>query len=161
MSKSESINRREFVTFIVGALGSLMGAVIGLPAISYLIAPALNKQKSEAWIPMGKADSFETGVPTLVNFTRTKINGWEKTVNSYGVFVNRRPDGSHLVISNICTHLSCRVNWKEDLREFVCPCHDAHFDVEGAVVSGPPPEPLRIFETKIEEETLFIKFQEG
>lgn len=157
MSKSTHLSRRDFVTITVGALGSIIGAVIGLPAIGYLISPALSSQKTDAWVDLGKLESFPVGVPTLVTFTRTKVNGWEKTVNSYGVFVIRKEDGSVEVFSNICTHLSCRVNWKEETKEFICPCHDAHFDIQGKVSSGPPPRPLDKYETKIEDGKLAIR----
>jgi Rieske Fe-S protein len=53
--------------------------------------------------------------------------------------------------------LSCRVNWKTDKLEYACPCHDGFFDIEGVVVSGPPPKPLYRYETKIEDGTLYIK----
>jgi len=138
-----------------------MGAVIGLPAIGYLISPAARAQKKEAWIPLGPLENYPIGTPTLFNFTRTTINGWEKTVNSYGAYVVRFSPDHLKVYSNICTHLSCRVNWKEDIKEYVCPCHDGHFDAEGRVTAGPPPQPLHEYETKIEDGNLFIHFVEG
>jgi Rieske Fe-S protein len=158
------MNRREFVQVVTGCLGALMGAVIGLPAIGYLISPATKRQESEAWIPLGVLENYPVGVPTLFNFTRTKTNGWEKTVNSYGVFVVRGADNSVMVISNRCTHLSCRVNWSEEKQEFLCPCHDAQFDINGKVLGGPPPRPLDTYANdtvKIEDGNLFIFFQEG
>ena len=60
-------------------------------------------------------------------------------------------DGQNVkVFSNVCTHLSCRVTWHEDRSGFFCPCHDGLFNIDGAVVSGPPPRPLDQFQTKIE-----------
>lgn len=41
-----------------------------------------------------------------------------------------------------CTHLGCLVRWDSAKEEFLCPCHAAVFDENGAVVSGPPPAPL-------------------
>ena len=53
-----------------------------------------------------------------------------------------------MVFSNVCTHLGCRVNWEADKNEYVCPCHDGHFGLDGKVVSGPPPRPLDVYQTK-------------
>jgi menaquinol-cytochrome c reductase iron-sulfur subunit len=161
MSGSNQISRREFVTITVGTLGTIMVAAVGIPAIGYALGPSLKASKVDAWIPVGKVDDFPTGIPTLVNFTRTKVNGWEKTVNSYGVYVVKPASSDIYVLSNVCTHLSCRVNWTEEQKVYLCPCHDGHFDIEGQVVSGPPPSPLDRYETKVEDGTLYIHLQEG
>lgn len=157
MTNSPSISRREFVNLAVGSIGAIIVVSVGIPSVAYVLGPGLNVQKSEAWVPVGKIDQFPVGEPTLVSFTRTTVNGWERTANSYGVYVTKPNSGDIYVLSNICTHLSCRVNWKEDLLQYVCPCHDAAFDIEGQIVHGPPPKPLIRYETKIEEETLYIK----
>lgn len=159
MSKSFEVNRREFVTAVTAFVGAVIGAVIGLPAIGYLIAPALQAKKSEAWIPLGPLTNFPEGVPTLFSFVRSKVNGWEKTSNSYGVYVIRGPNDQVKAFSNICTHLSCRVTWKDQDKEFHCPCHNAVFDIDGKVVSGPPPRPLDTYSAKVENGNLLIFFQ--
>lgn len=161
MSGYQHMSRSEFVKVVTAFLGSIMGAVIGLPAIGYLLSPAIQAKKSEAWVPLGPLENYPLETPTLFNFTRTKINGWEKTVNSYGAYVIRHGDDSVTVLSNICTHLACRVNWKEDQALYVCPCHDAAFKIDGSVNSGPPPRPLDVYETKIEDGNLFILFKES
>jgi Rieske Fe-S protein len=152
------MSRREFVGIVTAAAGTVMGAIVGIPAIGYLIAPALTKTAADAWIPAGPLENYPTGVPTLFNFNRTKINGWEKTVNSYGVYIIRHEDGSILALSNTCTHLSCRVNWKQDAGAYICPCHDAYFDINGQKIKGPQPRALDPYETKVEENNLFIHF---
>jgi len=161
MAQSPDLDRRQFVTIVTAVLGSIMGAVVGLPAIGYLISPALAQRSKEAWIPLGVLDNYSIGTPTIINFTRSKVNGWEKTVNSYGVYVYRKSQTEVLVFSNICTHLSCRVTWNDEVQEYACPCHDAHFDIDGGIVFGPPPRPLDGYETKIEDGYLFILFQEA
>jgi cytochrome b6-f complex iron-sulfur subunit len=42
-----------------------------------------------------------------------------------------------------CTHTGCTVSWREDVRQYVCPCHDGRFGEDGEVIAGPPPRPLR------------------
>jgi len=161
MTKSSHLSRRDFTTIVVGTLGTVIAVAVGLPAIGYVLGPALKSNKSDAWIPLGEAEGFPVDEPTLVSFTRTKVNGWEKTVNSYGVYVTRPSDGDIYVLSNVCTHLSCRVTWQDVEADYLCPCHDGIFDIQGTVVSGPPPKPLYRYETKIEDGTLFIHLQEG
>lgn len=161
MSSSHPVTRREFVKVVTVFLGTVMGAVIGLPAIGYILAPALKKQASEAWIPTGPLENYPVGEPTLFNFTRSKVNGWEKTTNSYGVYIVRGQGDKIVAFSSTCTHLSCRVTWKPDQKLYACPCHAGFFDANGKVVDGPPPRPLDQYETKVEDGTLYIHYMEG
>ncbi len=156
------ISRRSFVTGVVSILGGIIAAIVGLPAIGYLISPALKRESADEWVPLGLVEDLPEGEPTLFSFTRTKQVGWERTANSYGVYVMRMANGELDVFSNVCTHLSCRVSWKDDVQEYVCPCHDGRFDKDGSVVDGPPPRPLDRYEYRMEEDgRLSIHLQEG
>jgi Rieske Fe-S protein len=161
MSSSHQVNRRDFVKVVTAILGTVMAAAIGLPAIGYILAPAMKKQTSDAWIPAGTLDSYPEGEPTLFNFTRSKVNGWEKTTNSFGVYILRSEDDSITALSSTCTHLSCRVTWKPEEDWYACPCHAGYFDIAGKVIDGPPPRPLDPYETKVEDGTLYIHYVEG
>lgn len=161
MAESHDISRRQFVNVVLVAVGAIMTAFIGLPAIGYLISPATKVQEKDDWIPLGPLENYPIGIPTLFSFTRTTVNGWEKTANSYGAYVTRYTETEHKVFSNMCTHLSCRVTWKEEVQDYICPCHDGHFDINGKVTSGPPPRPLNEYETKVEDNVLYIHLVEG
>jgi Rieske Fe-S protein len=162
---SPNLSRKEFTTIVMTFLGSIMGAVSGFPLIGYVISPAIKSQKIDDWVSLGALDNFEIGVPTQFSFTRTKVNGWERTTNSYGMYVVRETETKVKVFSNVCTHLSCRVNWFDATQSFNCPCHDAKFDINGNVIYGPPPKPLNQWADngiQIDEEgNLLIHFTEG
>jgi menaquinol-cytochrome c reductase iron-sulfur subunit len=161
MPRTPHMSRREFVAIVTAATGTVMGVLVGLPAIGYLIAPARQKTTTDVWIPAGPVENYPVLEPTLFNFNRTKINGWETTVNSYGVYIVKQVDGSCLALSNKCTHLSCRVNWTPDSEAYICPCHNAYFTIDGAIIKGPQPRPLDQYETKIENDILFLHFVES
>lgn len=162
MADSHEVQRRDFVNIVLVGIGSVIGLIIGIPAVAYLLSPAVKIKVEEAWIPLGPLDVYPLDDPTLFSYTRTKINGWEKTVNSYGAYVWRYGEGTSevKVYSNRCTHLSCRVTWTEETNIYFCPCHDGRFNKGGEVVAGPPPEPLFEFETKVEGGVLTIKHLE-
>jgi menaquinol-cytochrome c reductase iron-sulfur subunit len=161
MARSSNVTRRGFITSVMAFAGSIMGVVVGLPVISYLISPALSGAKTDAWVAVGKLDSYQVGVPAPFSFTRSKVNGWEKTVNSYSVYVLRGTGQDVKVLSSVCTHLGCRVTYNKDTDVYACPCHDARFSREGAVISGPPPRPMDHYEVKNDNGTLFIRVLES
>lgn len=160
-SSPTKLDRRSFVKTVLTFLGSIMGAVIALPFINYFITPALKKDGKEEWISVGPLEDYPIGEPTSFSFVRTQVHGWERSSHSYGVYVLRQSEEEVKVLSNVCTHLSCRVTWKKEEHAYVCPCHDASFDILGDVTHGPPPRPLDEYETKLEDGKLYIHLLEG
>ncbi|MGP8253840.1 MAG: ubiquinol-cytochrome c reductase iron-sulfur subunit [Terracidiphilus sp.] len=55
-------------------------------------------------------------------------------------------DGTYRAVSATCTHLGCTVQYRGDLREIWCACHNGIYDLNGRNVSGPPPRPLTVFD---------------
>ncbi len=159
--RSPVMDRRSFVKIVTSSLGTLMAAVVGLPVIQYFISPALGRDAGDEWISLGILENYPFNSPTLFNFTLTKINGWERSSQSYGVYVLREEGKDVVVFSDVCTHLSCRVNWDAEQEGFYCPCHAAYFGKHGEVVSGPPPRPMDRYETKMDGGQLFIHLREG
>lgn len=72
MNESEQINRRRFLSIATWSMGGLMSLMIGIPAIAYIVGPALSKEKSQSWVRLGSINKVELGTPTLfkVNITR-------------------------------------------------------------------------------------------
>ena len=138
------LSRRDFIKVTTYIVGGIIGAAIGLPAISYLIDPALREGGKDAWIPIGKLENMEIGKPYPFSFTRVQVNGWERTASSFGGYALRKSEDPNdiLILSSRCTHLACTVNWHAEANAYLCPCHDAKFSKEGEVLDGPPPRPL-------------------
>lgn len=150
------IGRREFVASVAGILGALITLLVGLPIIGYLIAPALRASGVAGWVSLVPLSMLQPGIPTPCSFSRLKQTGWKRMQMTRTVYALLRDSGDVTVLSDICTHLSCKVRWSPERSVFVCPCHDGIFDREGAVLSGPPPRPLDRFDTKVENGQLFI-----
>lgn len=62
------------------------------------------------------------------------------------LFVVRNQDSFH-VITAVCTHLGCTVQWRQT--EFACPCHGSRFRDDGTVIGGPAPRPLSWYEVSL------------
>ena len=140
---------------VVG-IGGLISAAIGVPAVAYVIGPAL-KRTSDLWIRLGAISKVELGSPTLFKTTVETETGWINTEEEISAYVLTQNGQDFDVMSNICTHLGCRVRWIADDDRFYCPCHNGVFAKDGSVVAGPPPRPLDRFENKVEDGILYIR----
>src|SRR4029077_15596077 len=56
-----------------------------------------------------------------------------------GVIVMCTAPNTYHALSQACTHAGCTVQYNANKMEVICPCHQGTFDLNGNVVSGPPP----------------------
>lgn len=47
------------------------------------------------------------------------------------------------VVSAVCTHLKCIVQFNNAEKSWDCPCHGSRFALDGSVLEGPAWEPLQ------------------
>jgi Rieske Fe-S protein len=67
---------------------------------------------------------------------------------SGGSWLLAAADGSVIAFDPRCPHQACLYDWDPGRDRFACRCHDAFFDIDGAVISGPPPRALDRLETR-------------
>jgi menaquinol-cytochrome c reductase iron-sulfur subunit len=149
------MDRRKFMTFTTTAIGALISAGMAIPAIAYIIGPALKKTE-ENWLRLGSTNKVELGTPTLFKAKVQRQSGWITSDEQISVYVLTEDGRTFIALSNICTHLGCRVRWIADEEQFYCPCHVGIFDKEGNVVAGPPPRPLDRYQVMVDEEEIQI-----
>jgi Rieske Fe-S protein len=86
----------------------------------------------------------ELPVATPVDVPLSELGPDTRLIVQYGevpVEVRRTPDGVE-AIALLCTHLGCKVVWKDDLDRYQCACHEGQFDFTGKPVAGIPTQPL-------------------
>jgi menaquinol-cytochrome c reductase iron-sulfur subunit len=157
MDLKERFSRRQFMEKATLAIGGLISAILAVPAVAYVVGPALERSREEEWIPLGPTTKVELGTPTLFKARVEKQTGWIVTQSELTFYVLTDDGRDYVAMSNICTHLGCRVRWIGDQEQFFCPCHNAIFDKEGQVVDGPPPRPLDRYVVKVEDDQLFVQ----
>jgi len=134
------ISRRRLIACVwIGAAAVVIGELIG--GTFAFLWPRRAQRKGEKIFVAGKATDFKVG--QVVPFRREKL------------FIVRL-EGGFLAISAICTHLHCIVNWDQMTKRFECPCHGAKFNMNGEVLSGPPPRPLDLYKLQIVAGKLII-----
>ena len=156
MSEDNQVSRKNFMEIAIWSIGGVIALGMTIPAIAYLVGPAIRKAQEQVWIRLGSVLKVEIGVPTLFKVKVQQRTGWIVNEQEISVYVLTEDGRNYIAMSNICTHLGCRVRWIAEQSGFFCPCHNAIFDQEGEVVSGPPPEPLERYDVKVEDNQLYI-----
>jgi len=78
--------------------------------------------------------------------------------------VRKTEEGKVLAWQALCPHAGCVLGVKtvEKSEIFACPCHTAHFDLNGKLLdenSSDSPRNMDSLETKIEDGKVYVKFQ--
>ena len=156
MSEETEVSRRNFLSVATWSIAGFIGAAMAVPAIAYIIGPALRRTDTQNWIRLGSASKVELNTPTLFKTTVERQTGWIVNEEELSFYVLTENGRDYIAMSNICTHLGCRVRWITEDEDFFCPCHNGVFDKEGKVVAGPPPRPLDRYEVKVEDDQLYV-----
>ena len=66
---------------------------------------------------------------------------------------------SYVVLSAICTHLKCKIDYNAEGGKFKCPCHKSEFSLDGEVLKKPAKKPLSDFSSLlvVEDDQLFLR----
>jgi cytochrome b6-f complex iron-sulfur subunit len=139
----KEMSRRDFLDWIIkgGILATLSGMLF--PALAYL------------WPVMGRGPKVD--MEEVARVDEIPVGGSKKVILGGSALLLVRTLQEIKAFSAICTHLGCVVDWNGPKREIVCPCHAGVFNLDGRVVSGPPPRSLPSYPVKVISGKIFIK----
>ena len=142
-SPSDKEARRHFLEIFLGTgiIASLLSFLY--PVIRYLIPPP----------------QTDLGSNTVL---AAKVG--ELSVNSGKIFrFGDKPaililtsGDKYVAFTAVCTHLGCTVQYRPDLREIWCPCHNGKYTLQGRNISGPPPKPLAEFTVNVKGADIYV-----
>ncbi len=72
------------------------------------------------------------------------------------VLVTETKDKSLIAIDPTCTHAGCTVEWKEQKKSFICPCHQSKFKQDGTLIGGLASSNLGKYKVKVEKNMVFV-----
>jgi len=113
------------------------------PAIRYIIPPLVGESPSRS-VVAAKVAELKRNSGKIFKF------------GSRPALLVRTADGGFKAYSAVCTHLNCTVQYREDLHQIWCACHNGLYDLEGRNVSGPPPRPLETFKVNVQGEDVVV-----
>lgn len=123
------MNRRQFTNLLLGGgLIGWLGSVL-YPIVSYLIPPKIAEANVNS-VKAGPVEDFQKNAAQIIKFGRQPV------------ILIRTEAGEFRAFTATCTHLDCIVQYRTDLKQIWCACHNGLYDLKGRNVSGPPPRPL-------------------
>ena len=141
---SPPLPRRRFVGALLGS-GFLATAVAFLyPVLRYLVPPKASDVGGDA-VVAGRVGELKPNSGKIFRFG-----------NRPGLLIHTS-SGEYRAMSATCTHLSCTVQYRDDLQQVWCACHNGKYDLNGRNVSGPPPHPLEAFEVQVQGDEIFVR----
>lgn len=148
-------SRRGFHLTVIYGLGTIVAGFLAVPAALYLLLPP-RLRKSEEWIDAGDLGKMDLANPVEVVFRKNRLDGWKLSSEKQTAWVVRAPSRQIIAFGPQCTHLGCAYHFEPDTKQFLCPCHNSVFALDGRVVSGPAPRPLDRYETKVQNQKLLL-----
>ncbi len=162
--------RRGFGMRVLGGVGTLLAAAVGIPVAGMAVSPAFRSSlhwpflagavpptpRVTEWQSLGPVDSFEVGVPKLLPVTvPIEIQGAIEPTQ-VAVYVVR-PDADSVTILDIhCTHMGCPLGWSQGAKRFLCPCHGGAFSMDGSAQAGPPPRAMDRYQALVANQAVWI-----
>ena len=152
--------RRSFLGGLLALGTSAVAALLAIPLGRFVLDPLWRTTSEVLWSDVGPAGDFATiTAPMKVLVAIEQRDGWRKVLSEKPVYVVKAPDGRPRVLSAVCPHLGCSVQWNDAKGQFVCPCHSGMFGADGTFVSGPPPRGLDELDATIEGGRLKVRYQ--
>jgi len=136
--------RRNFVEILLGTGIVASFASFLYPVIRYLIPPQTAELASDT-VLAGKTGDLALNSGKIFRF------------GSRPGLLIRTPDGKYHALSAVCTHLGCTVQYRPDLHNVWCACHNGMYDINGRNISGPPPKPLEAYEVFIKGDEIYVQ----
>ena len=135
--------RRTLLRWLLG--GGFTASVVSFlyPAVKFMNPPTVPEASTNE-VSAGKVQSLKPNSGKIVKF------------GSRPALLIRVSETEWRAYSAICTHLNCTVQFQDSTRQIWCACHNGFYDLNGKVVSGPPPRPLEEYAVHIRGEDVVI-----
>jgi Rieske Fe-S protein len=136
--------RRKFLNWFLGtSAGGFLIAVL-YPLIKYLIPPEVEESTAHTVTLALKPQEIKANSGQIFRF------------GSQPAILIRTPNDELKAFTAVCTHLACIVQYRPDINQIWCACHNGHFDLSGKNVEGPPPKPLDEYTVNLRGDQIIV-----
>jgi len=145
---------------LIGLGTVFVGALLSVPLVVFAFDPLFRKTTQTSWSEAGPESQFDALTqPAEPVVSVQRADGWRLVTSHRPVYVLPPGAGRHRVLSPVCPHLGCEVEWLDQQHHFYCPCHGSVFAPDGSLLSGPAPRGMDYLESKVENGELMVRYQ--
>ncbi|HKJ01508.1 MAG TPA: ubiquinol-cytochrome c reductase iron-sulfur subunit [Longimicrobiales bacterium] len=137
-------SRRRFLDWLLGTAAGGLFLSVFYPAARYLVPPPSEEAATSAVTLAVDPNHVAPNSGQIFKFGREP-----------GILI-KTPSGELRAFTAICTHLACTVQYRNDLSEIWCACHNGHYDLNGVNISGPPPRPLERYALRLSSKQIQV-----
>jgi cytochrome b6-f complex iron-sulfur subunit len=143
-SLSQGSTRRDFLNWFVGTTAGAFIISVLYPLSRYLIPPKSEESSARTVTLSIKPQDVKPNSGQIFRF------------GSQPAILIDTPDGQLKAFTATCTHLGCIVQYRSDLSQIWCACHNGHFNLNGKNVEGPPPKPLEEYAVNVRGDQIVV-----
>ncbi len=158
--------RRGFIKrLLAGVIGAVLGLVPALAGLTVLLDPLRRKTAVDDAVQVTTLDALpDDGVPRKFPVLATRVDAWNtfSQVPIGAVYLRRLNDGKLQAFNVVCPHAGCFVDYLAAQGNFLCPCHNSAFSVDGHIAdrSSPSPRGLDTLEVEVRNDReIWVKFR--
>lgn len=152
----EAHGRRRFLSRIVIGIQAAIGTAVTSVVAVAAFAPGFAARR-RSWQRAAAVAELSDETPTPITLRLIRQDGYRQVVDRRVVYLQRDGAGGVRVLDSTCTHLGCRTRYDVTSKHFVCPCHGGVYDLDGSVLDGPPPAPLRRLEARVDGADVVVR----
>jgi menaquinol-cytochrome c reductase iron-sulfur subunit len=170
-SQCEHCNSPDRRGFLKKLAANVLGAIITIVPLTAGLAvwldPARRKTKAGGQLVRVAALSAlpEDGVPRKFTVLASRVDAWNKSPEAAigAVYLRRiRGEKKPRAFNVVCPHAGCFVDFMESKSNFLCPCHNSTFALDGKINDPKSPSPRGLDELEVEvrnNSEVWVKFQ--
>ena len=147
----------------------LVGAVLGLAPVAaglrVFLDPLRRRAAAERLVPVTSLDSLPAdGLPRKFPVLADREDAWNKfrQVPVGAVYLRRTAEGKLEALNVVCPHAGCFVDFNSGRSQFICPCHNSAFALDGKIAEAASPAARGLDTLDVEVRNgkeVWVKFQ--
>ena len=123
------MERRSFLVWIASGLLAVGGLLAGATVVQALVPPSrsIDGKTKAGRVSVAKLADLQVGKPVAVDYGDDVL------------WVVKNSATQVAVLNQACPHVGCKLSFNEKTKQFDCPCHASHFEMDGKRIDGPAP----------------------
>lgn len=162
-SRAVLTGRRAFFARVVEILAGCVAVLFAIPFVRYLLYPISSSRAGAGsrWSDLGPAGDFmRLSAPVARWITVSQNDGWLQSQSKKPVYIAKDAQGQVTVLTAVCPHLGCTIQWNEAKDQFLCPCHGSVFAADGGRIAGPTPRGMDSLPLRVENGQLKVQYED-